>query len=72
VARGRPERSDHGGALGCRGKLSDGAQGRALVGRCSEQGAGCSHDFRPLEEALADGGTTKQSSGEERHGAEGK
>jgi hypothetical protein len=52
------------------GELSDGAQGIALAGGRSEQGAGCSHDLEPLEEALDGGGTSKQSSGEERHRAE--
>jgi hypothetical protein len=54
------------------GKLSDGARGRALAGGHSEQGAGCSRDFGPLEEALVGGGTMKRSSGEERRKAEGK
>jgi hypothetical protein len=31
---------------------------------------GCSRDSRPLKEALADGGTVKRSSGEERRGVE--
>jgi hypothetical protein len=38
--------------------------------RWGKAGAGCSRDLEPLEEALAGGGTTKRSSGEDRRGAE--
>jgi hypothetical protein len=41
-----------------------------LVGGRSEQGTGCRCDIEPLKEALASGGTAKQSSSEVRRAAE--
>jgi hypothetical protein len=76
----RPEGSQSGPTTVVRsaavGKISDGARGRALAGGRSEQGAGCSRDFGPLEEALVGGGKvegkTEWSSGEDRRKVEGK